>query len=339
MSAQSDGDEKGIVTKASPYPSLSETLDRLRETVGQKGLDVFALIDHSGAAKQVGLEMQEAKLLVFGSPKAGTPLMVATPLLALDLPLKVLIWRAGDGGEVLVSYNATPYLARRHDIPQDLVGNIAGIDALVGAALGGPEIPCRVTIAREGLRSASTGSSGRNVCAGFGGTCRTWRPTYAKWTSTSASSTRTCATKRRRARGGTGSGTTRPRISVSLAGEQRRLRTWPSGPRIVPLHEQATHHLPRGAHARGHGRTQLRALGAPARNLPGSRYAGGYTNDGHPTDVKTVAPRWKNDAASTTIRMSPRNGFGQTARGDGRAFLDGFGGCTADFAGVGSSSA
>jgi len=137
MSAQSDGDEKGIVTKASPYPSLSETLDRLRETVGQKGLDVFALIDHSGAAKRVGLEMQEAKLLVFGSPKAGTPLMVATPLLALDLPLKVLIWRAGDGGEVLVSYNATPYLARRHDIPQDLVGNIAGIDALVGAALGG----------------------------------------------------------------------------------------------------------------------------------------------------------------------------------------------------------
>src|SRR5215213_4207213 len=131
MSAQSDGDEKGIVTKASPYPSLSETLDRLRETVGQKGLDVFALIDHSGAAKRVGLEMQEAKLLVFGSPKAGTP------LLALDLPLQVLIWRAGDGGEVLVSYNATPYLARRHDIPQDLVGNIAGIDALVGAALGG----------------------------------------------------------------------------------------------------------------------------------------------------------------------------------------------------------
>ena len=79
--------------------------------------------------------MQEAKLLVFGSPKAGTPLMVASPSLALDLPLKVLVWRGRDG-RVLVSYNATPYLARRHDIPQDLVGNIAGIDALVRSALG-----------------------------------------------------------------------------------------------------------------------------------------------------------------------------------------------------------
>jgi uncharacterized protein (DUF302 family) len=135
MPVQSDGDEKGIVTKASPYPSVSETLDRLRETVGQKGLDIFALIDHGGAAERVGLKMQEAKLLVFGSPKAGTPLMVASPSLALDLPLKVLVWRGGDG-RVLVSYNATPYLARRHDIPQDLVGNIAGIDALVRSALG-----------------------------------------------------------------------------------------------------------------------------------------------------------------------------------------------------------
>jgi uncharacterized protein (DUF302 family) len=81
--------------------------------------------------------MQEAKLLVFGSPRARTSLRVASPLLALDLPLKVLIWREGDGDEVLVSYyNATPHLARRHDIPQCLVGNLAGIDAPVGAALG-----------------------------------------------------------------------------------------------------------------------------------------------------------------------------------------------------------
>jgi uncharacterized protein (DUF302 family) len=96
---------------------------------------VFALIDHSGAAEQAGLEMQEAKLLIFGSPKAGTPLMVASPLLALDLPLKVLVWRERNG-EVLLSYNATSYLARRHDISQDLLGNIAGIDALVEGALG-----------------------------------------------------------------------------------------------------------------------------------------------------------------------------------------------------------
>jgi uncharacterized protein (DUF302 family) len=100
-----------------------------------KGLDVFALIDHSGAAEQAGLEMQEAKLLIFGSPKAGTPLMVASPLLALDLPLKVLVWRERNG-EVLLSYNAISYLARRHDISQDLLGNIAGIDALVEGALG-----------------------------------------------------------------------------------------------------------------------------------------------------------------------------------------------------------
>ena len=135
MPDQSNGDEEGIVTKTSPYPSVSETLLRLREAVREKGLEEFALIDHSGAAKRVGLEMQEARLLIFGSPKAGTPLMVASPLLALDLPLKILVWRNRDG-EVLVSYNTTPYLARRHDIPEDLLGNIAGIDALVEGALG-----------------------------------------------------------------------------------------------------------------------------------------------------------------------------------------------------------
>ena len=136
MPAHSDGDEKGIVTKVSLYASVSETLERLQNTVSEKGLDVFALIDHSGAAERVGLEMQEAKLLVFGSPKAGTPLMVTSPLLALDLPLKVLVWHNRDG-EVLVSYNATSYLARRYDIPEDLVGNIAGIEVLVDGALGG----------------------------------------------------------------------------------------------------------------------------------------------------------------------------------------------------------
>ena len=125
----------GIVTKTSSFGSVSETLERLRQTVQAKGLEEFALIDHSGAAERVGLAMQEAKLLIFGSPRAGTPLMVASPLLALDLPLKVLVWRGPEGG-VLVSYNATSYLARRHGIPEDLVGNIAGIDALVDGALG-----------------------------------------------------------------------------------------------------------------------------------------------------------------------------------------------------------
>ena len=128
-------DEKGIVTKASPHGSVTETLERLRNVVRERGLEEFALIDHGGAAESAGLTMQEAKLLIFGSPKAGTPLMAAFPLLALDLPLKVLVWRDREG-KVLVSYNATSYLASRHGIPRDLVGNIAGIDALVEGALG-----------------------------------------------------------------------------------------------------------------------------------------------------------------------------------------------------------
>ena len=134
MSAQSTGHDRGITTKKSPYGSVSQTLERLREVVHEKGLEVFALIDHDGAAERAGLKMQEAKLLIFGNPRAGTPLMVASPLLALDLPLKALIWE--DQGQVRVSYNAIPYLVRRHDIPEDLAENIAGIDALVEGALG-----------------------------------------------------------------------------------------------------------------------------------------------------------------------------------------------------------
>jgi uncharacterized protein (DUF302 family) len=134
VSAQSCDDERGIVTRASAYFSVSEPLERLRRVVREKGLEEFALIGHSGAARWVGLEMQEAKRLIFCSPKAGTPLIVASPLLALDLPLKILVWRNRDG-EVLVSYNATSYIARCHDIPWDLVGNIAGIDALGQGAL------------------------------------------------------------------------------------------------------------------------------------------------------------------------------------------------------------
>jgi uncharacterized protein (DUF302 family) len=137
MPAESNGNDRGIVTKVSPSRSVSEVLERLQKEVHEQGLDVFALIDHSGAAERAGLEMQDAKLLIFGSPKAGTPLMVASPLLALDLPLKVLVWRNREG-EVLVSYNATFYLARRYDIPENLVRNIAGIDALVEGALGNP---------------------------------------------------------------------------------------------------------------------------------------------------------------------------------------------------------
>jgi uncharacterized protein (DUF302 family) len=132
--SRDEGDQWGIVTKDSPYPSVSETLERLEEAVRKKGLGIFAVVDHSGEAQRVGLRMPDTKLLIFGSPKAGTPLMVASPLLALDLPLKALVWE--EGGRVLVSYNATSYLAQRYNLPSELAENIAGIDALVDGVLG-----------------------------------------------------------------------------------------------------------------------------------------------------------------------------------------------------------
>ena len=124
---------EGITTKPSSF-SVEETLERLREAISSRGLGVFATIDHSGEAERIGLKMQEAHVLIFGSPKAGTPLMIATPLLALDLPLKALVWQSSDG-RVWVSYNSVSYLTARYAIPQELTRNIAGIDGLVQAAL------------------------------------------------------------------------------------------------------------------------------------------------------------------------------------------------------------
>ena len=132
--SRDEGDQRGIVTKDSPYPSVSETLERLEEAVRKKGLGIFAVVDHSGEAQRVGLRMPDTKLLIFGSPKAGTPLMMASPLLALDLPLKALVWE--DGDRVRVSYNATSYLAQRYNLPSELAENLAGIDALVDGVLG-----------------------------------------------------------------------------------------------------------------------------------------------------------------------------------------------------------
>ncbi len=124
---------KGLVQVASPY-SVDETLKRFQGVLGQKGLQVFALVDHSGEAEKVGLKMRPTKLVIFGSPKAGTPLMVAAPTLAIDLPLKVLVWQ-DENGKVWVSYNSPEYLQERHLIPQDLVKNIAGVGALVAKAV------------------------------------------------------------------------------------------------------------------------------------------------------------------------------------------------------------
>jgi uncharacterized protein (DUF302 family) len=123
----------GIVSKVSPL-SVEQTLARLEGIMGDRGLTLFAHIDHEANAQSVGLEMQPAHLLVFGSARAGTPLMVASPLVALDLPLKVLVWQDQDA-KTWVSYNSTAYLAERYGISNDLVKNIAAIDAVVDEAL------------------------------------------------------------------------------------------------------------------------------------------------------------------------------------------------------------
>lgn len=123
---------EGIGSKASPY-SVADTLARLEAAIQARGMKIFALVDHSGEAERAGLTMQPAKLLMFGAPRGGTPLMVASPLLALDLPLKALVWQDASGA-VWVSYNSPSYLAARHHIPADLEQNIAGIDALIAAA-------------------------------------------------------------------------------------------------------------------------------------------------------------------------------------------------------------
>jgi len=124
---------EGIITKRSPF-SVEETLEHLQEAMRNRGLSVFAHINHSGEAERVGLKMQEAHVLFFGNPKAGTPLMIATPLVALDLPLKVLVWQSNDGG-VWVSYTSIAYLAVRYSIPLELTENIVGIDELIEGVL------------------------------------------------------------------------------------------------------------------------------------------------------------------------------------------------------------
>jgi uncharacterized protein (DUF302 family) len=109
-------------------------LNKLKSTIEARGLKIFALIDHSGEAEKAGLKMRPTELLIFGSPKGGTPLMVAAPTLAIDLPLKTLVWEDADG-EVWVSYNSPEYLQQRHGILADLVKNIAGVGALVEKAV------------------------------------------------------------------------------------------------------------------------------------------------------------------------------------------------------------
>src|SRR3974377_2211211 len=124
---------EGIVTSSSPF-SVQETLERLQEIILNRNLTLFAHIDHSGEARRVGLTIQEAHVLIFGNPKGGTPLMIASPLLALDLPLKILLWQSADD-QVWVSTTSVTYLRDRYSIPQNLVGNIAIVDTIIQEAL------------------------------------------------------------------------------------------------------------------------------------------------------------------------------------------------------------
>jgi uncharacterized protein (DUF302 family) len=123
----------GVISKPSPY-SVDETIRRLDEVVRGKGLTVFARIDHRSGASEVGLDMQDEQVLIFGNPRAGTPLMVARPLVGIDLPLRVLVWRASDG-RVWASYQDSVFISRRYGLPDGLEKNLAGVAALVDAAL------------------------------------------------------------------------------------------------------------------------------------------------------------------------------------------------------------
>ena len=120
--------DSGIVNVRSNH-SVDQTVENLTNILQAKGVSLFALVDHSGEAEKVGLRMPPTKLLIFGSPRAGTPLMLAAPTCAIDLPLKVLI-REDDEGSVWVSYNSPDYLRDRHGLPHELLQNIAIVETL-----------------------------------------------------------------------------------------------------------------------------------------------------------------------------------------------------------------
>lgn len=123
---------KGIVDIPSSH-SVEETVEKLKGILQAKGVALFALVDHSGEAEKVGMKMPPTKLLIFGNPKAGTPLMLAAPSIAIDLPLKILVWEDA-ARKVWISYNSPEYLRERHGLPENLLQNIAVVDGLARAA-------------------------------------------------------------------------------------------------------------------------------------------------------------------------------------------------------------
>ena len=122
----------GIINVPSKQ-SVGETVEKLKGILQAQGVNLFALVDHSREAEKVGMTMPPTKLLIFGSPKAGTPLMLAAPSIAIDLPLKILVWEDG-AGKVWISYNSPEYLKERHGLPRELLANIAVLETLAAKA-------------------------------------------------------------------------------------------------------------------------------------------------------------------------------------------------------------
>jgi uncharacterized protein (DUF302 family) len=125
-------EQDGIVDIASHY-SVDETVERVKNLLQSKGITLFVLIDHSGEAEKVGMKMLPTKLLIFGNPKHGTPVMLAAPSIAIDLPLKILVWE-DTAGKTRISYNSPEYLVRRHGLRQDMVKSFGILENLANVA-------------------------------------------------------------------------------------------------------------------------------------------------------------------------------------------------------------
>jgi uncharacterized protein (DUF302 family) len=126
--------DNGIINIPSKH-SVDEVVSTLQSVLATKGVTVFALVDHSGEAEKAGMHMRPTKLVIFGNPKGGTPLMLAAPSIAIDLPLKILVWEDGQG-KVWVSYNSPKYLQQRHGVPDNLLPNIAFVEGLAASVAG-----------------------------------------------------------------------------------------------------------------------------------------------------------------------------------------------------------
>jgi len=123
-----------LITKECPLP-VSDTVARLSSLIAEKGITLFGVIDHSGEAHACGLELRDTKVVMFGNPAGGTPVMKARPLAALDLPLKVLVW--DDDGQTKLTYTAPAALAARYDVPAELTAPLGAVDVLTDAVIAG----------------------------------------------------------------------------------------------------------------------------------------------------------------------------------------------------------